>query len=258
MSSSAIRALRILEAVGEAERPPGATEIARTLKSTPGTVFRGLDALLRFGLIARYQASAHYVLGPTADRLRHSLIAQFRVREVALPYLRQIASLSGETTSLYVKLGWYALRIASVPGTNEITNAPPLGEAHPLGQGYPGNAILAFLPSSEISAYRAWAKRHALKSQVSSAMLKEIAKQSYAFGQPEFAGASAVSLSIRSAESAVASLAIEGPVFDGSRPAFENLRTWREIADKIESVLRAQPALGLNPFGHIDPNAIAL
>ena len=254
MSSSATRALRILEAVGQAERPPGPTEIARTLKSTPGTVFRGLDALMRSGLIARYQASAHYVLGPTADRLRHSLIAQFRIREVALPYLRQLASLSGETASLYVRLGWYALRIASVPGTNEITSAPRLGEAHPLAETYPGNAILAFLRPSDIAAYRRWAKRLGFKSPVS---LHEIAKHGYALGQAEFAGASAVALPIRIAEFAIASLAIEGPVFDGSRSA-ENVGSWREIADKIESVLRAQPALGLNPFGHLDPDKIAL
>jgi len=258
MSSSAKRALRILETVGTAARPLGPTEIARGLKSTPGTVFRGLDALARAGLIARYQASSRYVLGPTTDRLRQSLIAQFRIREVSLPYLRQLVSLSGETASLYVRLGWYALRIAAVPGTNEVTDAPPLGEAHALGATYAGTAILAFLSSKEIAGYRAWAKRQGPRGEPSNAELHNIAKRGIAFGEADSSGARAIALPLRVGDSAIAALAIEGPVFGGSRSATDNVASWRAIAARIESILRAQPELCANPFGHIDPDDIAL
>jgi len=208
MSSSAARALRILDAVGRASAPPGPTEIARGLDTTAGTVFRGLDALARSGLIARYQASSRYVLGPTADRLRQSLIAQFRIREVSLGYLRQLASLSGETACLYVQLGWYALRVAAAPGTNEVTNAPPLGEAHALGAGYPGRAILAFLDPKEIAAYHAWAKRKSIKTEAPNAELQQIAKRGFAVGQVEFARARAIAMPLRSDKVAIASLAV--------------------------------------------------
>ena len=70
MSSSAKRALKIVEVLSGADRPLGVTEIARALALPPGTVFRGLDALLRAGLVARYQASSRYVPGPLAERLR--------------------------------------------------------------------------------------------------------------------------------------------------------------------------------------------
>jgi DNA-binding IclR family transcriptional regulator len=258
MSSSAIRALRILEAIASAGRPPGVTEIARMLKSTPGTVFRGLDALARAGLIARYQSSSRYVLGPTADRLRHSLLTQFRIREVSLPYLRQLASLTGETASLHVRLGWYALRIASIPGTNEVTDAPPIGEAHALGTTYAGRAILAFLSAREIAAYRAWAKRHSGTRETSKTELQTTAQRGFALGEEEFAGRCALALPLRAGDFAIASLAIEGPAFDGSRAAAKGVASWREIADKMESVFRAQPALCANPFDHVDPDAIAL
>ena len=123
MSSSAKRALRILEFFGHADHPLGVTEIARALSLSPGTVFRGIDALHRADLVSRYQSSSRYVLGHNAERLRQSVFARFRIRELALPYLHQLASVSGDTASLHVRLGWYSVRIASAPGTAEVTNA---------------------------------------------------------------------------------------------------------------------------------------
>src|SRR5258708_34540901 len=97
MSSSARRALTILETVGAAGRRQGVTEIARALDLAPGTVFRGLDALERAGYVGRYQASSRYVLGGAVNRLRRSLFARFHIPDVCLPYLQQLALPSGET-----------------------------------------------------------------------------------------------------------------------------------------------------------------
>ena len=99
MSSSSVRALRILDEVARSDQPLTVTQIARALGLPAGTVFRSLDALLRTGLAARYRSSARYVPGPAAERLQRSLIANFPIREVCIPYLRQIASISGERTS---------------------------------------------------------------------------------------------------------------------------------------------------------------
>ena len=142
MSSSAGRALRILEAIGAAERPLGATEVGRALRISPATAFRGLDALERAGYAARYQASAKFVLGKSSAALRQNLLARFPVREVSVPYLRQLAFASGETAALTVRLGWHGLRIAAAPGTNEVTSSPPLGAVRPLADSLAGRAIL--------------------------------------------------------------------------------------------------------------------
>ena len=58
MSSSAKRALRILEFVSDGVHPLGVTEIARSLSLAPATVFRSLDALARADLVSRYQSSS--------------------------------------------------------------------------------------------------------------------------------------------------------------------------------------------------------
>src|SRR5215510_15291327 len=106
MSSSAKRALKLLAAVGETGRPMGVTEIARSLGIAPGTAFRGLDALQSAGLLARQPLSSGFVLGPATLGLRHSLLSLFRIRDVCLPYLHQLASASGDASALHVRIGW--------------------------------------------------------------------------------------------------------------------------------------------------------
>src|SRR5258708_11819151 len=158
MSSSARRALTILETVGAAGRRQGVTEIARALDLAPGTVFRGLDALERAGYVGRYQASSRYVLGGAVNRLRRSLFARFHIREICLPYLQQLAFASGETVSLSVPVGWYAVRIAAAPGLKERTRSPPLGEERHPAQGAAAPAMLAFYPAAQVKRFRGSAR----------------------------------------------------------------------------------------------------
>src|SRR5688500_10093674 len=158
MSSSAKRALKVLELVASGGRPMGVTEIARLLDASAGTVFRTLDALQKSSYADRYLHSSRYVLGPASSRLRHSLFAGFKIRDAALPFLRQAASTMGETASLIVPLGWYGVRIASARGSNEVTNAPPLGVVGPLGGHYASRAILPHFCAARQDAYFAWAR----------------------------------------------------------------------------------------------------
>lgn len=257
MSSSAKRALRILSLLGRADRPLGVTEIARELALPPGTVFRSLDALSRADLISHYRSSSRYMLGPAAERLRRNLIARFRLREVCLPYLRQLASMSGETASLHVRLGWYAVRICSAPGTAEVMNSPPLGEAHVLGKTYAGKAILAFLPKVEIALYRAWMAKHFGPADKAVA-LREIVANGYACGEPDTAHAGPIAFPIRAGDRALAALAVEGPVAMRAGLKASGLSAWREIVANIEAHARTQPALFENPLGHIGADSILL
>ena len=267
MSSSARRALRILETVGRAERPLGVTEIARALGISAGTVFRGLDALERSGFVARYQASSRLVLGPTVSRLRHSVLARFPIREICLPYLRQLAFASGETTSLTVPVGYYALRLAAAPGTNEVTTSPSLGEVRPLvAAGGAGSAILAFAPADAAKRHAAWVKRAALRADLpSAAALEAVRRRGFAVDETAFAsGRAAIAFPVRQDGRAIAAIAIEGPVIElktldlKTLAANAELDRWIGIVRTIEALARARPALFVNPFDHIDPDSIAL
>ena len=263
MSSSARRALRILETVGAAAVPLGVTEIARRLDLPPGTVFRGLDALERTGYVARYQSSSRHVLGATVARLRQSLFAGFHIREVCLPYLRQLAFASGETTSLTVPIGWYAVRIAAAPGTNEVTSSPPLGEVQPLYRSAAGKGLLAFDALDAVPRLMGWARRQKLRPPLPGALvaeLDEIRERGFAVERTEFAaGHAALAVPVRDGARAIAAIAVEGPVLDLARPDYhDDLARWRDIVRAIEGLVRARPALFRNPFQHLDPDAIVL
>ncbi len=244
MSSSTARALTILDELARSASPLGVTEIARALSLPPGTVFRSLDALLRAGLVARYRASARYISGPAAERLHRNIIAGFPAREVCLPYLRQLASISGETVSLHVRVGWYAVRICSVPGTWEVMTLPPPGEAQALAESCAGQAILAFLPKCEIAAYRKWSKLHG----EGGVELGQIARRGFAVGDGEIAFA------VRANGSAVAAIAIEHP-FAGAESA-NQLSACNEVIANIEALSSAQSSLFANPFAHLDPDSV--
>jgi DNA-binding IclR family transcriptional regulator len=247
MSSSASRALRILETVGAAERPLGPTEIGQALGIAAGTAFRGLDALERAGFLARFQASPKFILGKSVAALRQGLLARFPIRDVTAPYLRQLAFASGETVSLTVRLGWYGLRIATASGTNEVTSAPPLGAVRPLAEGL-GRAILAHLTVDAPDAERI------------GGTLAEIRARGFATEETAFArGRAALAFPLRRGAEAIAAIAIEGPVVELARPAAHaDLPRWREIVHAVERLAQARPALFAGPFDHLDPDEVVL
>ena len=261
MSSSARRALTVLDTIGAAERPLGVTEIARALDLAPATVFRGLDALERAGFVGRYQASSRYVLGNAVSRLRQTLFARFHIREACLPYLRQLAFASGEAVSLSVPVGWYALRLAAAPGLNEVTSSPPVGEIRPQGEGGAGLAMLAFRAPSDVVQFRGWARKRRLDLRPGlDRELRAIRERGYALEPTPFAaGRAALALPVRAGEVAIAAIAVEGPVLDLGNPGYhDDLPRWIAIVAEIEALIAARPALFANPFGHLDPDEIVI
>jgi DNA-binding IclR family transcriptional regulator len=263
MSGSARRALRILESVGKSERPLGVTEIGRRLDVAAGTAFRSLDALERAGYLARFQSSSRYVVGATIARLRQSVFARFPVREICLPYLRQLAFASGETASLTVPVGWYALRIAAAPGINDVNNSPALGEVRTLATSSAGKAIMAFQPPDSLARYVAWSSRLGAGTTAPDALeaeLQVIRRRGFQVEETAFAsGRAALALPLRQADRAIAAIAIEGPVLNLDRQDFhDDLGRWIDIVHQVEGLARARPALFDNPFDHVDPDSIVL
>lgn len=235
MSSSAARTLRVLDEIAASDHPLGVSEIARALSLPAGTVFRSLDALARAGLVARYRESSRYISGPMAEQLHRSVIARFPIREVCLPYLRQLASISGETISLHVPAGWYSIRICSVPGTGEVMTSRPVGEAQALHESPAGQAILAGLPKSELAAYRKWSG-HNLAPDA-----RPPGKDGKEFAFPIYAR-----------QRVIAAISIDAPF----TPSGEQLSACRNVVANIGTLARTQPGHFAGPFSHLSPDAL--
>jgi DNA-binding IclR family transcriptional regulator len=264
MSTASSRYIfEILRLVSTAERPLSATEISRSLDLSTTTAHRGLMTLERAGYVARHQLSARYVLGVMSRRLLQSFFARFALHGFAIPYMRQLAIATGETVSLFVQVGWYAVRIASVKGTKEIIHTGPVGEVRDLDDSVAGRALLAFMPDAERDRFLAArgrapsaAVRRALDADLADMRASGVATEASA-AQPGWA---AVAFALRDgAGAAVGAIAIEGPVLKpgGRKRGAE----WSELAASVaqmEALIRANPARFRNPYGHLDAAGIEL
>jgi DNA-binding IclR family transcriptional regulator len=262
MIFSAQRALNVLETIGRAGEPIGITDIARRLGLQPGTVFRSIDALEQAGYIARFQSSSRYLLGPAVNQLRQALMARFKMREVSVPYLRQLAFASGETVALIMRVGWYSLRLAAAAGTNDVTSSPPIGQLHTLEQTCGGRAILASLPDKELDAFREWARRtdpSAFPPQL-SAELQPAKGRGFAVEAVSFArDRASVAFPIHGDAGPIAAIAVEGPVLRLDEPSdHSDIEQWMAIVRTLQSVVDAAPQDFAGPFAQQDAASITL
>jgi len=250
-SQSIFDILRLLSA---ASRPLGIKEISQNLGLPPSTAHRGVVTLLHEGYVERYQSSATYVLGYNAKRLRQAFFARFRIRELSLPYLQQIAFISGETTNLMVRVGWYSTLIASVRGTNEIISSPFIGEVRELDRGAGSLAIMAHLPAEDLKAFLDWKKTRSLHT---SRRLKETLAQIRHDGRIFIGDDGGVTaLPILHDGSAIASIAIDGAIDDGMSKS--DVKRIVDIVNAVSQRVQQHPVSFWNAYAHLDPASIEL
>jgi len=177
--------------------------------------------------------------------------------------LRALAESTGETVSLTVPLGWYALRLAGVYGSRDIYHRDRLGEVGLLHTSLPGLGMLAFLPKDDFNRYcRFVAANHpdALPADMTAiertlAEARKIGFAHEALSQGD--RMAAVALPVRAPSSEViASLAISGPVYapDGGKGAAE----WLQARASIEFEVAAAPDDFVSPFAHVPVDEIVI
>jgi len=138
----------MLDAPGESV---GVREIARGLKMPPSSVHRVLNALGEHGLIQHDSASGRYEVGLEFFRLAWRASSGFPLRKVALPLLNELVRRCRETAFLAVYDGqrMQMMFIASVESEHPLRYVVELHQWLPVHAGASGQAIMAFLPSSE-------------------------------------------------------------------------------------------------------------
>jgi DNA-binding IclR family transcriptional regulator len=250
----------ILELVATLPQPPSAIEIADRLKLPITTTHRGIHTLEQSGYIAQHPMSSRYVLAGSTRRLTKALLARFAIRGVALHYLRYVAGLSQETTTLSVPLGWYALTVATVLGLNEVSDPAPVGSSVVLHNSASGLAILAFLPKAKSERYLAWVRKHELgKIRAIQTAVAAIRSQGYAVSSSDFDAAGELAVPIRSIEGdALASFAVRSRSVGARSSRPKALAAVVAAARRIEGVIQLEPARFRNPYEHLPPDSIQL
>jgi DNA-binding IclR family transcriptional regulator len=256
-SKSVFRALRQL--AGE-ERPTGAADLAKELSLPMTTAVRALSTLEAAGYAERYQASSRYVLGKAARTLAFGFLAQFPVRDLAIPYLQRITLETGATSSLFVKLGWYAVRVAAVLGPHVVMHNTPIGEARSLLVGAPSLAMLSHLGEGELTEISSHHSETASQLRAIEKSLPRFRQDGIAMTESVVAPG-AIDLAVplfNNQERPIASIALEGLDPQGAKNLVDPQSPARQIISDLASKTRNELSVSLSHYEHVDPKLIEL
>jgi DNA-binding IclR family transcriptional regulator len=144
-------ALQVLASFSAAEPLLGVSEIARRVGVHKSTVSRILATLEEARLVERDPLSGRFRLGAGIVALAGPLLANLDVRDVARPYLEQLALESAESVSLSIWNRWEAVNVDQVLGTGSIKHIAPVGRRNPAHASATGKVFLAHARPGEIS-----------------------------------------------------------------------------------------------------------
>jgi len=260
-NSSSRHIFDVLRLVSAAPQPVSVTDVARTLKLATTTAYRALATLEESHYVSRHHGTPRFVMGPMVQGLYEAFFARFGLRDLAMPYIRALALLTGESVSLMVPVGWYAVRIAHVRGAKEVIHTGPLGEARRLADGLASLAILATHADAEVErvlradpARRSPGARAAVRGALAAIRARGYAHEALGI-RP---GYGAVAIALRGNEpAALGAIAIEGPVME-MKPERPLPIEWLRILAEIETQVRANPERFRNHYAHLDPASVVL
>lgn len=138
------RATAILRAFGEARQQISITEVADLLGIHRTTASRLVGTLIRVGLLERGADDGSIGLGPELRRLGRLAAGEASLAEISRASLDELARQTGETATLSIREGGYAVNIAQSGGTHRIGVQSWVGARTPLTHTADGKVLLAF------------------------------------------------------------------------------------------------------------------
>lgn len=144
------RAMLILEHVSSAKNGIGVTELASELQMHKSTVHRVLTTFSKLGYIEQDVHSERYKLGYKLLEVSSKLLNQLDVRQVAMPFLQQLADSTNEVIHLVVLRRGQVVYIEKVEGSETIRMHSQVGTIAPVHCTGVGKAILAHLPEAQV------------------------------------------------------------------------------------------------------------
>ena len=135
------RSISIIDAVEGGAR--SFTAIAEATGLTKPTTHRLIGALQAHGLLM-HVGGVGYALGPRFLALATTALRELPLRQVARPYLEELARTTGESAQLYVRNGDRRICVDAVESDNELRTIVRVGASLPLGKGSAGKVFLAW------------------------------------------------------------------------------------------------------------------
>lgn len=147
LTKSLSRALRILNAIAEAGRPMGVTDIARRVGVHKSSVYRLLRTMVEYDYLEQHEATSDYWLGSQLSLHGQLASLHLELPRLAHAHVERLSQISRETTNLVRLQGERCLYLISIQTDRSIGMiARAAGSTDALYCTAVGKAMLAFLP----------------------------------------------------------------------------------------------------------------
>ena len=243
---SVVRALTLLDALGNSQGEIGIAELSRRVGFHVSTVHRLLATLVAQGYGRQNPETGRYALGAKAFHLAESYLAQMDLRHAVRPALERLCRETGETANLVILDGKDALYLDKVESPQSLRIFSRIGRRAPLHCTAAGKVLLASRSRGEVDVLLGRKPLEALtrftitsRSQLRRE-LEKVQEQGYALDLEECeAGANCIAFPLRDAEGRVeASLSVSGPSVRLTPKRMEDLiPLMRRMAGDISSQL---------------------
>jgi DNA-binding IclR family transcriptional regulator len=215
---SIVRAVKTLECFRPEEPRLSLQDLAARLGWGKSTVHRVVNTLVQSGVVIKDPNSRQYALGYKLVWLARAVALHRDLQLVALPIMRGLRDVTGETVTLSVVSGRDRVVIQQVESPHEIRSVEAVGLGAPLHCGASGRLLLAYLPGPELEAFLAVPlQRYTRLTLTNPRRLRDelvrIRRQGYAVSYGEYSPrVCAMAAPIRTAEGEViACMAALGP-----------------------------------------------
>jgi len=190
LTSTVCNALDILELLAETHSL-GVTGIARRLELDKGKVFRLLQTLKEKGYVQK-NTERKYSLSLKFFEIGNSVVANMGLKQVAYPFMRELASLTGEGVNLAIRDGNTVVYIDKIESTATIKVDLRLGLRMPLYCTGLGKALLSGMEDKEIfemfadEPFVSYTPNTIRDANQLMAAIAEVKKQGYSLDNEEY------------------------------------------------------------------------
>jgi DNA-binding IclR family transcriptional regulator len=247
---SVIKAVRVMEALADADGPVGVTELARQVDMDKSSVSRMLRTLETAGYVSQDPVSKSYLLGLTLVHLGQKVLRRLNLRNAARSSLESLASRSGECAHIAVLVGGRALYIDQAAPLRGVSIDAPIGTLAPLHCTALGKSLLAFQPEAVIESLlpslnlEAFTRRTLTDIGSVTRDLSQVRERRVSFDDEEFSvGVRCIATPIFKHDNSVAAaIGLSGP---SPRVTDERLREWESMLQ--EEAIAVSMRLGWEP-----------
>jgi DNA-binding IclR family transcriptional regulator len=184
------KALAVLTALQRAPGDLGLTELAKQAGINKTTCYRIVSTLLKEGIIEPGTQSGTYRLGIRLLELGATVQSRLSLRQIARPFLVELAEKTEEAVFLCILRGDRALCIDHIEGKHVGVVALRTGESLPLHIGGAPRALLAGLPDDRVweilnSPLVPWTSKTPTDPNALWAIVQEVRAQGYSVSEED-------------------------------------------------------------------------